>query len=210
MEDGKGLSSKLKQNYGRAGPAFVSELYKSEEVQKQVRGIYNDFYHKLCKGDSTEKQAMAAAVILTGDCLATHWIFNDDGLELTVDDMRRFMASKESVSAGHRAYTWLRDWVASSFNHFNRDTAAATGEVYGELDSDMAYIIPSVFKSALSEAGFSDRAVLSYLREKRLIATGKPDEFTRLKRCGGVVRRYIWLRLDDPPEEIPFSDMEIL
>lgn len=209
VEDGKGLSSKLKQNYGHAGPTFVCKLYKSEEVQKEVREIYDEFFRKLCAGDSTEKQAMAAAVILTGDLLATRWIFEDDR-ELTVDDMRRFMASKESVSAGNRAYTWLRDWVASSVNHFNRDTAAATGEVYGELDSDMAYIIPSVFKSALSEAGFSDRAVLSYLREKRLIVTGKPDEFTKLKRCGGVVRRHIWLRLDDPPEEIPFSDMEIL
>lgn len=209
VEDGKGLYSKLTQNYGLVGQSFVSKLYKNEEVQKRVREIYNDFYHELCRGDSTEKQAMAAAVILTGDLLATKWIF-EDGLELTVDDMRRFMASKESVSAGHRAYTWLRDWVASSVNHFNRDTAAATGEVYGELDSDMAYIIPSVFKSALSEAGFSDRAVLSYLREKRLIVTGKSDEFTKLKRFGGVVRRYIWLRLDDPPEEIPLSDMEIL
>lgn len=209
VEDGKGLASKLTQNYGHAGPTFVFKLYKSEEMQKQVREIYHDFYHELCQGDSTEKQAMAAAVILTGDYLATRWIFEDDR-ELTVDDMRRFMASKESVSAGHRAYTWLRDWVASSFNHFNRDTAVATGEVYGDLDSDMAYIIPSVFKSALSEAGFSDRAVLSYLREKRLIVTGKSDEFTKLKRCGGAVRRYIWLRLDDPPEEIPFSDMEIL
>ena len=74
----------------------------------------------------------------------------------------------------------------------------------------MAYVIPAVFKSALQEAGFSDRAVLSYLRNERLIVTGKPDEFTKIKRCGGVVRRYIWLRLDDPPEEIPLSDLEFL
>lgn len=208
--DGPRVSATLKQHYGHAGEVFVQKLYESDNTLKQAREVYREYFAELSTGNSTEKQAMAAAVILTADLCATAWIFEDDGLELTVDDMRRFMASKESVSAGHRAYTWLRDWVASSVNHFNRDTAAATGEVYGELDSDMAYIIPSVFKSALSEAGFSDRAVLSYLRDKRLIDTGKPDEFTKPKRFGGTVRRYIWLRLDDPPEEIPFSDMEIL
>lgn len=209
ITEGQRVANALKQNYGHVGRAFVEKIYSSDEWLDTIRDLYQDFYKELCSGDSTEKQAMAAAAILTADTVATQLFFKD-GMALTVKDIRDFLASKEAVSAGNRAYNWLCDWVASSFNHFNRDTAVATGEVYGDLDSDMAYIIPSVFKSALSEAGFSDRAVLSYLREKRLIVTGKPDEFTKLKRCGGAVRRYIWLRLDDPPEEIPLSDMEIL
>lgn len=200
VEDGKGLYSKLTQNYGLVGRSFVSKLYESEEVQKQVREIYNDFYHELCQGDSTEKQAMAAAVILTGDLLATHWIFNDDGLELTVDDMRRFMASKESVSAGHRAYTWLRDWVATSNNHFITDQGPASGDVYGTLEGNTAYIIRSVFDRVLQENGYSEKAVLSYLREKNLIEThtkgGKPNGYTKTKYIGGTKPQCVCLRLE--------------
>ncbi len=200
VEDGKGLYSKLTQNYGLVGQSFVSKLYKSEEVQKQVREIYNDYYHELCKGDSTEKQAMAAAVILTGDFLATHWIFEDDGLELTVDDMRHFMATKESVSAGHRAYTWLRDWVASSANHFITDQRPASGDVYGTLEGNTAYIIRSVFDRVLQENGYSEKAVLSYLREKNLIEThtkgGKPNGYTKTKYIGGTKPQCVCLRLE--------------
>lgn len=199
VEDGKGLASKLTQNYGHAGPTFVFKLYKSEEMQKQVREIYHDFYHELCKGDSTEKQAMAAAVILTGDFLATKWIFEDDR-ELTVNDMRRFMASKESVSAGHRAYTWLRDWVASSVNHFITDQGPASGDVYGALEGNTAYIIRSVFDRVLQENGYSEKAVLSYLREKNLIEThikgGKPNGYTKTKYIGGTKPQCVCLRLE--------------
>lgn len=199
VEDGKELYSKLTQNYGLVGQSFVSKLYKSEEVQKQVRGIYNDFYHELCRGDSTEKQAMAAAVILTGDFLATKWIFEDDRA-LTVDDMRRFMASKESVSAGHRAYTWLRDWVASSANHFITDQGPASGDVYGTLEGNTAYIIRSVFDRVLRENGYSEKAVLSYLREKNLIEThtkgGKPNGYTKTKYIGGTKPQCVCLRLE--------------
>lgn len=189
------------------------KLYKSEEVQKKVREIYNDYYHELCKGDSTEKQAMAAAVILTGDLLATQWIF-EDGLELTVDDMRRFMASKESVSAGHRAYTWLRDWVASSNNHFITDQGPASGDVYGTLEGNTAYIIRSVFDRVLQENGYSDKAVLSCLRDKGLIEThvkgGKPNGYTKTKYIGGTKPQCVCLRLEGAVDGYYCEEEEML
>lgn len=98
--DGPRVSAMQKQHYGFAGEVFVRKLYESEGVADQVREIYHDFYRELCQGDSTEKQAMAAAAILTADMLATHWIFDDDGLELTAQDIREFLTSREAVSAG--------------------------------------------------------------------------------------------------------------
>lgn len=209
ITDGQRIANSLKQNYGFAGQTFVSKLYESEKVLEQVRQIYNDYFKELCAGDSTEKQAMAAAAILTADFLATHWIFDDDG-ELTPKDIRDFLASKEAVSAGHRAYDWLCDWVASNVNHFNSDLAAAVGETYGVLEGDMAYIIPSVFKTALQEAGFSERAVLSYLRNNRLIDTGASDEYSKPKQFGNVRRRYICLHLGAELDEAQCIDDEIL
>ena len=211
IKDGQRIAGSLKQNYGFAGEAFVSHLYESEAMQEQIRKIYNDYYRELCGGETTEKQAMAAAAILTADYLATHWIFNQidhDGEALTVDDIRKFLASKDAVSAGNRAYDFLCDWVATNVNHFNSDMSPAMGETYGVLEDHMAYVIPTVFRSALKEAGYSDRAVQSYLRSKRLIDVGAANEFTKVVRFG-IARRYICLHLKTDDTESKSKDPQL-
>ena len=211
IKDGQGIAGSLKQNYGFAGELFISHLYESEKMQEQIRDIYNGYYQELCRGETTEKQAMAAAAILTADYLVTHWIFNQidhDGEALTVDDIRKFLASKDAVSAGNRAYDYMCDWVATNINHFNSDASAAMGETYGFLGDDMAYVIPSVFRTALQEVGYSDKAVLSYLRSNRLIDVGKPNEFTKSVRFG-IARRYICLRLKTDDTESKSKDPQL-
>lgn len=208
VKDGPKIANSLKQNYGFAGKAYISKLYECEGVQAVVREIYSNYYKQLCQGDSTEKQAMAAAAILTADYLATHWIFNDDGLGLTVDDIRRFLASREAVSLGSRAYDYMCDWVATNVNHFNTDMSPAIGETYGTLDNNIAYVIPTVFRSVLKEAGYSERAALSYLRSKKLIDVGKADEFTKVVRFG-TARRYICLHLKTEDTESKPKDPQL-
>ena len=208
IKDGPKIANALKQNYGFAGEVFVSKLYDCQEVQAVVREIYSDYYKQLCQGNSTEKQAMAAAAILTADYLATHWIFNDDGLGLTVDDIRRFLASREAVSLGSRAYDYMCDWVATNINHFNTDMSPAMGETYGTLDNNIAYVIPTVFRGALKEEGYSAQAVLSYLRSKRLIDVGRENEFTKSVRFG-ISRRYICLHLKTDDTESKPKDMQL-
>ena len=208
IKDGPKIANSLKQNYGFAGKAYISKLYECEGIQAVVREIYSNYYKQLCQGDSTEKQAMAAAAILTADYLTTHWIFNDDGLGLTVDDIRRFLASREAVSLGSRAYDYMCDWVATNINHFNTDMSPAMGETYGTLDNHIAYVIPTVFRSALKEAGYSERAALSYLRSKKLIDVGKADEFTKVVRFG-TARRYICLHLKTEDTESKPKDPQL-
>lgn len=199
IKDGHRVANKLKQHYGFAGRLFVERLYESNKVRDQVREIYHDTFRELCAGDSTEKQAMAAAAILTADLLATAWIFKDDA-NLTVSEIKEFLASKEAVSAGNRAYDWLCDWVASNVNHFNTDEQAALGEVYGVLEDETAYIIRGVFDRVLQEAGFSTSATLSYLRSNSLIETRSGKGYTKTKRIGRTTPQCVWLRLERPVE----------
>ena len=205
ITEGQRIANALKQNYGHAGRTFVEKIYSSDKWLDTIRDLYQDFYKELCSGDSTEKQAMAAAAILTADTVATQLFFKD-GMALTVKDIRDFLASKEAVSAGNRAYNWLCDWVAANVNHFNSDQSAAVGETYGVLEGDMAYIIRGVFDRVIQEAGFSASATLSYLRNNRLIEVrpGKGKGYTKTKRIGGTTPQCIWLRLngsDDIGEE---------
>lgn len=193
IADGHRVSGVLKNHYGYAGHEFISRLYASEETLATVREIYQDYFKELCEGDSTEKQAMAAAAVLTADFLATEWIFKDD-YALTVKDIREFLASREAVSAGRRAYDWLCDWVASNVNHFNTDDAAAVGEVYGVLESNVAYIIRGVFDRVVQEAGFSTSATLSFLRSNRKIET-RGKGYTKTKRIGRTTPQCVWLYL---------------
>lgn len=195
ISDGHRISSMLKQNYGFAGEKFVEKLYADEKTKEDIRQIYQDYFAELCAGDSTEKQAMAAAAILTADFAATAWYFKD-GRELTVNEIREFLASKEAVSAGARAYDFLCNWVDENQNHFYHGDFAPTVTVFGEYDDEFAYINPKAFRDALEEEGYSYKAVQSYLRSNDLLETRNKTEYTKSRRIGGgVPKSYYWLRI---------------
>lgn len=208
LTDGQRISAALKRNYGFAGRMFIEKLYGREENPEIVQEIYRDNFRELCAGDSTEKQAMAAAAIITADQLATHWIFRD-GMALTVKDIREFLASREAVSAGRRAYDWLCDWVGSNVNRFFNPELPAVGDCYGIIENNIAYINRGVFNKVVQEAGYSYAATLSYLKANNMIET-RGRAFTKGKRINGVLSECVVLRLQsqwhdpaDPEELLP-------
>ncbi len=208
ITDGPRIAGLLKQHYGWAGVDFLKYLYPDtgmEERHATVREIYSGYFRELCQSDTTEKQAMAAAAILTADQLATYWLFADNN-NLTVEEIKTFLASKEAVSAGKRAYDWLCDWVASNANHFAGNDAV-TGEIYGIIEYNTAYIIRKVFNDMLTNAGYSVAATLSYLKSNSLIETrGRAN--TKHKRICGVSAECVVLKLrtlhdDDDGDDLP-------
>ena len=202
IKDGHRIANKLKQHYGWAGQDFVEKIYESDAVQEQIRELYQDIFRELCDGDSTEKQAMAAAAILTADLLATNWIFKDDNC-LTVEEIKDFLASREAVSAGHRAYEWLCDWVAANANRFYSEMSPTNGDTYGIIENNAAYINRGVFNRVIQEAGFSGSATLSYLRSNKLIEVSD-RKYTRCKRINGVRTECVVMKL--PQETEDFDD----
>ena len=214
LTDGQRISGSLKRNYGWAGRDFAQRLYRDEKTRETVQEIYNENFRELCSGDSTEKQAMAAAAIITADFLASQWIFRDTmeeaaALVLDVKDIREFLASKEAVSAGKRAYDWLCDWVASNVGRFFNPELPTTGECYGIIENNTAYINRSVFNKVVQDAGYSYAATLSYLKSSNLIET-RGRAFTKSKRINGVRSECVVLKLQtewddecDPSELLP-------
>ncbi len=195
IKDGHTLSGKLRQNYGFAGRKFVEAL--TPEVIDSAKQRYSELFKKLTTGETTEKQAMAAAVILIGDELADRFIFKT-GKTLTVEEISEFLKSKASASAGERGYAFMCDWVSANSNKFKRGSTDAvegnSGDIYGIIVDDWAYINSSVFKKAAKDNGFDDRALLSWLRSNGLIQT-RGRRFTKGKRINGVNTECVAMQL---------------
>lgn len=199
ITDGMRVANTLKQNYGFAGRRFVELLYGIDGALDTVRQEYNALFKDLSRRDTTEKQAMAAAAILVADKLATGWLFQDDR-ELTMEDMAEFLASRATVSTGERGYQFLCDWVAQNGLRFAASTAESTGrDVYGTIEAGEAYIIRKVFNDAVSDAGFSPRAVLSWLKRNEKIRT-RGKNMTRGKRINGILSECVCLVLPEEEE----------
>ena len=213
VNDGHRVAGVLKTNYGFAGEIFISKLYAPEGLEKrmqEIREVYQNFFKDLCAGDSTEKQAMAAAAILTADMLAGMWLFDDDKDDfkdsLSIEEISEFLASREAVSAGKRAYDWLCDWIASNVNRFYSQDVPPAGDTYGVIENNTAYINRGVFNRIIQEAGFSGSATLSYLKSSGLIETSG-RKFTRCKRVNGVRTECVVLKMPLDDED---SDLDLL
>lgn len=194
IRDGHRTANVLKANYGWAGREFVSRLM--EDRQKELAAeLYDRFFQECTASDTTDKQAMAAAVILAADALATEWIFRD-GRALTVKELGDFLKTREAVSLADRGYEVICDWVAVNASKMRGQTES--GDCYGLAEGNMAYIIRSVFNRVCAENAINPKALLSHLRTRGLIETGGKG-YTKPKRMGGQVPNCVWLHLPTAP-----------
>lgn len=190
IKNGHRTANVLKQNYGWAGKMFVEALMRDGEKDR-AKELYDKFFTECTLSDTTDKQAMAAAVILTADALATEWIFKDDRA-LTVEEIGSFLKSNSTVSLADRGYEIICDWVTINANKMKG--AADSGDCYGIVEDGMAYIIRSVFNRVCAENAINPKAFLSHLRTRGLIETG-PKGHTKTKRIGNQVSNCVWLKL---------------
>lgn len=192
VSDGHRISNELRNNFGFAGKMFVEKVFSSADSVEAVCKQYRDNYDMLVKMNTTDKQAMAAAVLITADQLTTEWLFKDNK-KLTAEEMLPYLISKADVSAGKRAYDWLCGWVVSNLNHFYRDTQIPMGATFGVIEGDVVFVIRQHFDQALKNAGFSPKSTLSYLRAKNLIIVRENKGFTKAKRIDGISTDCVWL-----------------
>lgn len=179
ITDGAGVCKIIKSNFGGGGQRFIAGL--TDEVWAKAQTLYDGFFRDLSDGETTEKQAMAAAFILTADRLADELVYHS-GDWLTVAQMGAFLKTKASVSAGERGYSYLCDWVGINSGKFSGESG---GDVYGIIEGDFAYINRTVFRNACKDGGFDESALLSWLKVKGLIQT-RGRAFTKPKKIGGI------------------------
>jgi uncharacterized protein (DUF927 family) len=207
IKDGFTTSSCLKQNYGFAGRKFVESMTEKEYSTAAQR--YQELFRQFASGNSTEKQAMAAALIVLADELADKFIFQT-GKTLTVADLSVFLKDKADVSAGQRAYNFLVDWVAANANRFK--VTDNIGEFWGKIEEaeNKVYIISNVFRKALIDNGYDERSVTSWLRSNCLIDADKNGKNSKYTSVEGRRARYIIMKLPESEEVFSPDDYELL
>jgi uncharacterized protein (DUF927 family) len=154
----------VKRNYGHAGKHFI-EMLKNEENLNLVLAKQKEHYKTLCNGQNTEKQAMAASLLLTADFFISKWIFNDD-IYMTVGDIEPYLLTKQAVSVNERAYDFLIDYV--NIHRVNFDSNADCehfGEVWGLFGEGEVYIIKTMFDKIMQQEGYNSTAFLSWAKE---------------------------------------------
>ena len=164
------LIPRMKENYGLAGALFVDWIQQKQENLHTVIDLRLSYMKKFRDfSDVTDKQAMAASLILTADEL-TERLFIQDGVRLTIDDLKPFLITKADVDLNQRCYDFLCDFVVANYAKFNpAGNDNYQGEIYGDARDDYVYIIKSKFDQVLTDNGYNPRAFLSWAAKKDLI-----------------------------------------
>ena len=168
----------IRKNYGIAGKKFV-DFFASESMVEHARTMQTAFMERL-QECATDKQALAASIILTADSMAELLLFQD-GHALTVDDIAPFLTTKEQMDVNKRALAWLCDFVVSNPARFEPGDYGYSGECWGCVEDEHAYIVKSVFDRAMKDAGFSPESFLSWAKRNNVIETAQ-NRTTKLKR----------------------------
>ncbi len=199
------IANFVRLNYGGAGKYFVELL--DETVLDEARKFYQEYYAALLKGESTEKQAMAAALILTADRITEDLLF-DDGLRISPEEIGLYLTSKSEVDANARALNWIYDFVAANSNHFSGENINT--EIWGEIVGTHIYIIKSIFDEKMKAAGFNPQSFLSWaLRRGLLVTDAAAERKTKNKRIkgSGVVSRCVCLIQNNSIEDADVDDL---
>lgn len=192
FDDPVGTVETIKQNYGYAGRMFV-EILQIEENMLHAVNVQKELYRSLSGGEATEKQAMAASIILAADKLIDEWIFMD-GQTLCFDDIVPFLSTKKQVSPNERALEFLYDYISINQNRFDVNKYGDyQGEIWGMYDDRFTYIIQTQFSRIMREEGYNPTAFLSWAKRNGIIVCDR-ERYAKNKKISGKTCRCIWLK----------------
>ena len=164
----------------------------------------------LSENDTTEKQAMSAAAILTADNLITTNIFNETKC-LTVEEIAPFLQTKAAVSMHERAYEQLCEYIIQNSYCFKEDSSRDTTWGKFSEDNKTVYIVKREYDRMCNDEGFNGRALLSWL-----VRSGKAERsgehLTKKVRINGKPVNAVALKLQDgftDEENTDFDEQKI-
>ncbi len=162
FKDPHWAANSFRQNYGWLGERWISWLMQDNHLSL-VKSTYSGFYRTITdKHITTEKQASAAALILTADSFATEAFFQD-GQAISIDEIEAFLTSAREVDQNERAYEYILETIAMNDFHFSAPTDSYI-EQWGWKDvlTNTVCINRTIFGKLMSDGGFDARGFLSW------------------------------------------------
>ena len=138
----------ISENYGHAGRTFI-EYAKTQNLRARYRELYNTV------SGVTDKQALAATMVLLGDAIARECLFLTEE-PLTWADIAEYFYNDEDVSTAERAKEYILGWIAQNKGKFDTGTYS---ECWGTMYGHSVFVIDHILFDALNEKGFSFDAV---------------------------------------------------
>lgn len=200
VDDGNAVANFFRTHYGTAGPEYIGAL---QSGLFDIDGLYRSFFSDLIKNDTTDKQAGAMALMLTGDKIA-HDVFWPDEPEMTTDMVVQYLASAKQVDVSERAY----QYVCGVISENSCNLSDASRIVWGQASEDgTVYINRSVLARILTDAGYDFEACKKAWERNGYLLKRADGRFSHSVKLNGIVTNCIKLNLPmaDYIGAVPFS-----
>ena len=184
VEDGAAAVAVISENYGHAGRTFISYV-KTQNLRARYRELYATV------SGVTDKQAMAATMVLLGDALARECLFPEEE-PLTWEDISEHFYNDEDVSTSERAKEYIIGWMAQNRNKFDVDNNGT--EKWGVSDAFTTCVIAHILEDALADKGFSFDAVKRDWAENRFLIRSASGRLKDRKTINGKAPYCVELR----------------
>lgn len=207
VDDGNAVANFFRTHFGTAGPEYIGAL---QSGLFDIDGIYRSYFSDLIKTDTTDKQAGAMALMLTGDKIA-HDVFWPDEPETTTDMVVQYLASARQVDVSERAYQYACGVVSENSCNFTNSSRI----VWGQANEDgTVYINQSVLARILTDAGYDFEACKKAWERNGYLLKRCDGRFSHSVKLNEIVTSCIKLKLpnQDHPQltdffgSIPFME----
>ena len=194
IKNGNAVVNFISKHYGCAGKAFIDGLHGMD-----LATDYNEVIRMVLEvTGTTEKQAMAMALMLQADGIASKVVFNDPGDVLDVRDVADFVKAKDEVDASERAFSIITDIIGANADKFDSVSTDFSGRAYwGRIQSDgEIFINKTVLEHQLEEIGFDFTALKKKWAEAGHLKKTTQGRFSNVYSINGVRANYVILVIE--------------
>ena len=188
LENGNSVVNFINNNYGLAGQEYIRLLGKypvRELFEKKMKNI-------LDATGTSEKQAMAMALILTADRLAG-WAFYPEEEALTAEDVKPFLKVQTDIDVAKRAYREIMGVILEHEVNFKPDMNAMR---WGRMGSTFVEINKTVLVRELRNIGFHFDAVKKQWAEQGYLLKNAYGKYASRASIDGENAYYVCLKFD--------------
>lgn len=200
VDDGNAVANFYRTHYGTAGPEYIGAL---QSGLFDIDGLYRAYFSDLIKSDTTDKQAGAMALMLTGDKIA-HDVFWPDEPELDVEYVTEYLASAKQVDVSERAYQFVCGVISENSCNFDNSSRITWGQAN---EDGTVYFNRSALNRIMADAGFDFEACKKAWDRNGHLRKRADGAYSMQVKLNGIVTNCIRLvmPMQDYEGETPFA-----